>query len=129
MHLPQTCFSESQAEMFLFMLHASGIKVPTNIKTVKNWCDDAQSLYGIDSIPYNGVQGHQYYVNSLGQIIAQEFSNLNIWPHFSFLPEDSSPTLSEACQAKRWLSEIPPELTTPWQSHNGKDYFIFEPAF
>lgn len=55
-------------------------------------------------------------------------SNPQVRPHLHFYPEDSGSHLAEARQARRWLHDLPPELTTPTILHRGKIYYTFEPT-
>ncbi|KAF6747885.1 hypothetical protein DFP72DRAFT_821319 [Ephemerocybe angulata] len=128
MHLPRSVFSKKQLELFLWLLSVNGIHGAPSVASMGEWCSNAQRLYGIDTLCYDGPLGHRYYVNSLSQIIAQEMSNPRVRPHLHFLPEDSGPRLSEARQAKRWLEEIPPELTTQSVRVGQHDFYLFEPT-
>ncbi|KAF8204045.1 hypothetical protein BJ912DRAFT_841196 [Pholiota molesta] len=128
MHLPRSVFSRKQLDLFLWLLRVNRVSdVPTG-KTMKGLNTTLQQMCGIDTIEYDGKLGHKYHVNSLAQILAQEMSNPKVRPHLHFYPEDTSPSLSEAYQASRWLNELTPEETTPMVRINKNDYFIYEPT-
>lgn len=59
---------------------------------------------------------------------SQEMSNPKVRPYLHFIPEDAGDHLSEAWQAKRWLDELDPSLTTPMARKNDQDFFIYEPC-
>ncbi|TEB24421.1 hypothetical protein FA13DRAFT_1638766, partial [Coprinellus micaceus] len=128
MHLPRSVFSEKQIDLMLWLLKVNGITDCPSTKEVKDWSRDINRLYGIDTFEYNGALGHVYYVNSISQMLAQEFANPKVRHKLHVLPEDSGPRLSEARQGKRWLHELHSELTTPWHRSGTTDYFTFEPT-
>lgn len=71
MHLPRSVFSQRQLDLFLWLLKVNDVDDVPSVKSIQSLNALLQSLYGIDSIPYKGALGHNYYVNSLAQIIAQ----------------------------------------------------------
>ncbi|KAF8868160.1 hypothetical protein CPB84DRAFT_1819491 [Gymnopilus junonius] len=98
------------------------------VKSMQAVNSTIQKMCGIDSHMYNGKLGHHYFVNDLGQIIAQEYGNPRVQPHLSEYPEDSGPELSEAQQGSHWLHEIPNKQMTPMACIGNQDYFIYKPA-
>lgn len=60
--------------------------------------------------------------------VLQEIANPKVRPHLRFFPEDCGGQLSEAYQARRWLRELDPGLTTPMIRHKNQDFYIFEPT-
>ncbi|PBK90657.1 hypothetical protein ARMGADRAFT_866159, partial [Armillaria gallica] len=128
MHLPRSVFSQQQLDLFLWILKENGVDDVPSVKSMKSLNAKLQMLCGIDSIAYKGALGNLYYVNSLSQIIAQEMANPRVRPNLHFYPEQSGQHLSEACQATRWLEEIPDDLASPMARLGGDDYYVFEPA-
>ena len=56
-------------------------------------------------------------------------ANPRVRPFLHFYPEDTGGrVLAEACQAKRWLEEVAPELLTPMLRLGNHDFYIHEPA-
>ncbi|KAF6758067.1 hypothetical protein DFP72DRAFT_1065314 [Ephemerocybe angulata] len=96
--------------------------------TMQTIDENLQKLYGIDTKCYEGSLGHRYYVNDIGQIIAQEMANPEVVNHLHFFPEDSGVRLTEARQGSRWLHELPAELTTPCVRRGSQDFYIHEPV-
>ncbi|KAJ3792065.1 hypothetical protein GGU11DRAFT_750597 [Lentinula aff. detonsa] len=128
MHLPRSVFSQRQLDLFLWLLRINGVPDVPSVKTMKTLNEAIQKMCGIDTLCYDGALGNQYYVNSLAQMIAQEMSNPQVRPKLHFYPEDSSPHLSQARQAQRWLHEAPNELLTPMARIDKCDFYIYEPA-
>lgn len=71
MHLPRSVFSHRQLDLFLWLLKVNDVDDVPSVKSIQALNALLQGLYGIDSIPYKGALGHNYFVNSLAQIIAQ----------------------------------------------------------
>ncbi|KAF7346896.1 hypothetical protein MVEN_01441800 [Mycena venus] len=128
MHLPRSVFSHRQLELFLWLLKVNNVDDVPSVKSMQELNAMLQKLCGIETIAYDGALGNKYYVNSLGQIIAQEMSNPKVRPHLEFYPEDTGKLIEEARQGKRWLEEIPSAQTTPMARIGTQDYFIHEPA-
>ncbi|KAJ3509457.1 hypothetical protein NLJ89_g5213 [Agrocybe chaxingu] len=128
MHLPRSVFSQRQLDLFLWLLTVNDVDAVPSIKQMKDLNVQLQHLCGVDTIPFSGKLGHVYHVNSLSQILAQEFANPKVRPHLHFYPEDSGCAVSEARQAARWLHEMPSEDTTPMIRLRDDDYYIFEPT-
>ncbi|EED83857.1 predicted protein [Postia placenta Mad-698-R] len=129
MHLPRSIFSQRQLDLFLWLLRVNGVDDLPSVKTMQSLNAALQRMCGIDTIPYKGALGHNYHVNSLTQIIAQEMANPRVRPHLHFYPEDHGERpLAEARQAARWLHEMPNELLTPMARVRNQDYYIYEPA-
>ncbi|KAF8486509.1 hypothetical protein JB92DRAFT_3085578 [Gautieria morchelliformis] len=127
MHLPRSVFSRRQLDIFLWMLKVNGMDDVPSVKAQKLVNASIQHLCGIDTVKYNGATGHKFYVNNLAQLIAQ-MANPRVQPHLHFYPEDTSPHLSEARQAHRWLSEVDGDLLTLMVRHGSQEFFTFEPA-
>ncbi|KAF9808715.1 hypothetical protein IEO21_07777 [Rhodonia placenta] len=116
-------------DLFLWLLRVNGVDDLPSVKTMQSLNAALQRMCGIDTIPYKGALGHNYHVNSLAQIIAQEMANPRVRPHLHFYPEDRGERpLAEARQAARWLHEMPNELLTPMARVRNQDYYIYEPA-
>ncbi|KAK0435422.1 hypothetical protein EV421DRAFT_1987087 [Armillaria borealis] len=128
MHLPCSVFSEPQLNLFLWILHENDVNDVPTVNVMKNLNHLLQELCGIETIDYEGAHGNRYSANSLSQIIAQEMANPRVRPHLSFYPEDAGKRLCEACQACRWLQEIPDEDLGPMARIKGDDYYIHEPT-
>ncbi|KAK1226230.1 hypothetical protein PQX77_010812 [Marasmius sp. AFHP31] len=132
MHLPRSVFSGRQLELFLWLLKINGIDGVPSVKSAKAHNERLQKLYGLQTFKYRGAYGHVYYVNSIGDIIAQEMSNPLVRPNLHFYPESTDNKISEARQGARWLTELPDEDLTPmvrvYRGEEVKDYYIFEPA-
>lgn len=67
-------------------------------------------------------------LTKMQSLCVQEMANPRVRPHLQFLPEDAGGHLSNANQARRWLHEMDPKLLTQMVRHQGRDYFVFEPA-
>ncbi|KAI6145978.1 hypothetical protein BKA82DRAFT_4330491 [Pisolithus tinctorius] len=98
----------------MWLLHINGIQDVPSVRTMKTLEDGLQKICGIETLPFTGAFGHQYYMNSFSDIIKQV--------------EDSGGQLNEAYQARRWLKEMDPTQLTPMICLHGQDFFIFEPA-
>jgi hypothetical protein len=55
-------------------------------------------------------------------------ANPTVCKNLHFFPEDMGPSLSQAWQARRWLSELDSELTTPMIRAHNQDFYINEPT-
>lgn len=71
MHLPRSVFSQRQLDLFLWLLKVNDVDEVPSVKSMQTLNSLLQSMCGIESIPYKGALGHNYFVNSLAQIIAQ----------------------------------------------------------
>lgn len=71
MHLPRSVFSQRQLDLFLWLLRVNQVDDVPAVKTMQTLNLALQKMCGISSIEYMGALGHRYYVNDLGQIIAQ----------------------------------------------------------
>ncbi|KAH9948702.1 hypothetical protein B0H21DRAFT_890351 [Amylocystis lapponica] len=129
MHLPRSVFSHRQLDLFLWLLKVNDVDDVPSVKSMQSLNAKLQKMCGVDSIGYKGALGHNYYVNDLAQILAQEMANPKVRPHLHFYPEDTrGASLSEARQAARWLEEIPDHLITPMARIGLQDFYIHEPA-
>ncbi|KAI5996522.1 hypothetical protein F5J12DRAFT_907093 [Pisolithus orientalis] len=114
MHIPCSVFSQHQLDLLMWLLHINGIQDVPSVRTMKTLEDGLQKICGIETLPFTGAFGHQYYMNSFSDIIRQV--------------ENSGGQLNEAYQARRWLKEMDPTQLTPMICLHGQDFFIFEPA-
>ncbi|KAI6155653.1 hypothetical protein BKA82DRAFT_4326751 [Pisolithus tinctorius] len=113
MHIPHSVFSQCQLDLLMWLLHINGIQDVPSVRTMKTLEDGLQKICGIETLPFTGAFGHQYYMNSFSDIIRQEMANPHIQPQLHFYPEDSGGQLNEAYQARRWLKEMDPTQLTP----------------
>ncbi|KIY48684.1 hypothetical protein FISHEDRAFT_8743, partial [Fistulina hepatica ATCC 64428] len=127
-HLPCSVFSCRQLDLFLWLLKVNGVDDVPTPSSLKRTHIALQKICGIRTLQYDGALGNPYYVNSLGDIIAQEMVNPHIRPHLHFYPEDSGPHLSEARQAECWLHEMDNNTLTPMVELRGQRFFIYELA-
>ncbi|KAH9482318.1 hypothetical protein JR316_0004416 [Psilocybe cubensis] len=127
-HLPRSAFSRKQLDLFLWLLKVNGVDDIPTTKSVKSANETLQKLCGIRTLECNGKQGHQYYMNSIHDILSQEMANPQVRPHLHFYPEDNGKVISEARHAAAWLEDMPSEETTPMIRLKQADYYIFEPA-
>lgn len=85
------------------------------------------------------IQSHRYVLCACSRvcdalmedfpiITLQEFANPRVRPHLHFYPEDAGQELGESWQAKRWLHELDPALTTPMIRIGTRDFYNYEPA-
>ncbi|KAL1692476.1 hypothetical protein GGG16DRAFT_51549 [Schizophyllum commune] len=128
-NVPRCAFSRKQIGAVRWAMSAAGLaETPPSDSKMDSVDRDLQEKCGIRSLRYEGKLGHVYYANDLAGIVAQEMANPNVRPHLHFLPEDSSPKVSEAWQAERWLHEQDPRLATQMERVGNQDYYVFEPA-
>ena len=71
MHLPRSIYSETQLQGILWLLGVNHVCDLPSVRQMKKLNTMLQNICGIDTIPYNGILGHIYHVNSLSQILAQ----------------------------------------------------------
>ena len=111
-HLPRSTFSDRQHGMVAWALRTHSVAhVPSEL-IIKSVMKSLQFACRIKTKCYEGVLGHQYYVNDVLGIIAQELANPLVWEHLHFYLEVSD-QVSNAFQAHRWLYELDPNLLTP----------------
>ncbi|KAF7344648.1 hypothetical protein MVEN_01625000 [Mycena venus] len=127
-HVPRCSFSKKQNAAIHWAMLALGLNDLPSDRVMDDIDKVLQPLCGIQTIRYAGKLGHVYYVNDLAAIIAQEMANPSVRKNLHFLPEDTTPSLSEAWQASRWLDELDSDLTTPMIRKHGQDFFIHEPT-
>ncbi|KAG8911181.1 hypothetical protein FRC02_006744 [Tulasnella sp. 418] len=131
-HLPRSVFSENQLDLLFWLLQVNGVNHVPSVSVMKTQQQYLQGIVGIDTIKYHGALGHTYYVNDIGQIIAQEMSNPRVRPHLNFYPEDAGSRLSEAWQSAKWLHKLDASLLTPMirvsTSGTPLDYYVNEPT-
>lgn len=58
----------------------------------------------------------------------QEMANPLVRKHMHFFSEDAGNELKAAWQAGRWKDEVNADISGPMVRHEGKDYFVNEPA-
>ncbi|KAJ7716484.1 hypothetical protein DFH07DRAFT_907412 [Mycena maculata] len=127
-HVPRCSFSKKQNAAIHWAMLALGLKDLPSDRVMDDIDKALQRMCGVQSIRYSGKLGHVYYVNDLAAIIAQEMANPTVCKNLHFLPEDTRPSLSQAWQAHRWLTELDSELTTPMIRDHNQDFYINEPA-
>jgi hypothetical protein len=71
MYLPRSVLSQSQLELFLWLLKVNNVDNVPSVKSMQELNAMLQKLCGIDCIAYDGALGHKYYVNGLSQIIGR----------------------------------------------------------
>lgn len=71
MHLPRSVFSVKQLDLFLWLLRVNNVDYVPGVDGMKDLNKLLQRVCGIDTVGYDGILGHRYYVNNLGQILAQ----------------------------------------------------------
>jgi hypothetical protein len=103
MHLPCSVFSHRQLDLFLWLLKVNNVDDVPSIKAMQNINATLQKMCGINSIPYSGVLGHCYFVNSLSQILAQVAIYL--------IPRSMSEVSSYLGNGKSQSPPIPPFLS------------------
>ncbi|KIY48737.1 hypothetical protein FISHEDRAFT_42751, partial [Fistulina hepatica ATCC 64428] len=127
-HLPRSVFSRRQLDLFLWLLKVNGVDDVPTPSSLKRTHVALQKICGVRTLRYDGVLGNPYYVNSLGDLIAQEMSNPRVRPYLHFYPEDAGVHLSEARQADRWLRELDNDALTPMAELHGHRFFTYELA-
>ena len=70
-HLHRSVFARRQIDLLSWLLTANGVPNVPSVKSMQHLCKKLQRSWGIETIPYNGVFGHKYFVNSISDIIAQ----------------------------------------------------------
>ena len=145
-HLHRSVFSQSQLELFLWLLHTNGVQDTPSITSMLALNKGLQSIYGIETIKYKGEFGRTYYANALAQILVQvccadnlcngmsnphvlqDLANPKIRPHFHFYPHARGQNASGPWEADRWLREVDAQMLTPMARIRNQDYCIHEPA-
>ncbi|KAJ7913831.1 hypothetical protein B0H13DRAFT_2232248 [Mycena leptocephala] len=127
-HVPRCSFSKKQNTAIHWAMQALGLQDLPSDRVMDDIDKALQPLCGVQSVRYAGKLGHIYYVNDLAAIISQEMANPSVRKKLHFLPQDSTPSLSEAWQASRWLHELDSNLTTPMIREQNQDFYIFEPT-
>ncbi|PIL28321.1 hypothetical protein GSI_09610 [Ganoderma sinense ZZ0214-1] len=129
MHLPRSVFSQRQLDLFLWLLRVNGVEDVPSVRSMLGLNAALQRACGVDTIPYKGALGHNYHVNALDQILAQEMANPRVRPYLHFYPEDTGGRyLAEARQGRRWLEEVADDVLTPMLRLGAQDFYIHEPA-
>lgn len=70
-HLPRSTFSDKQLELLCWMLEINGVDNVPSVKQMKAQQTGLQERIGLKTIEKSGAFGHPYFVNDLGEIIAQ----------------------------------------------------------
>ncbi|THH18949.1 hypothetical protein EUX98_g8870 [Antrodiella citrinella] len=128
MNLPRSVFSQRQLDIFLWVLAVNDIRDTPSASSVLRLQTVLQTMCGIRTLSYKGVLGHNYSVNSLADMIAQEMANPRVRPHLQFYPEDNGKSVNEYWQASHWLEEADPTKLTPLAIVNDQHFFVFEPC-
>jgi len=71
MHLPRSVFSQKQLDLFLWLLQVNEVDYVPGLDTMKALNKSIQNLCGIETVGYEGILGHRYFVNNISQILAQ----------------------------------------------------------
>ncbi|THH28853.1 hypothetical protein EUX98_g5331 [Antrodiella citrinella] len=128
MNLPRSVFSQRQLDIFLWVLAANGIADTPSASSMQRLQTLLQTMCGIRTLQYKGALGHNYFVNSLADIIAQEMANPRVRPHLQFYPEDNGKSVNEYWQASHWREEADPSKLTPLAIIGSQHFFVFEPC-
>ncbi|KAJ7917816.1 hypothetical protein B0H13DRAFT_1452874, partial [Mycena leptocephala] len=126
-HVARCSFSRKQNAAIHWAMLALGLSDLPSDRVIDDIDKALQKMCGVQTIRYSGKLGHIYYVNDLAGLIAQEMANPTVCKNLHFFPEDTKPSLSQAWQASRWLSELDSELTTPMIRVHNRDFYINEP--
>lgn len=71
MHLPRSVFSQKRLNLFLWLLQVNEVDYVPGLDTMKALNKSIQNLCGIETVGYEGILGHRYFVNNIAQILAQ----------------------------------------------------------
>ena len=63
--------SESSMSVALWLMKINGVPNVPSVGQVKEARRQLERLYGIRTLEYTGKLGHTYYINSLGDLLAQ----------------------------------------------------------
>ncbi|KAF8521355.1 hypothetical protein JB92DRAFT_2588403, partial [Gautieria morchelliformis] len=116
--------SDHQMELLIWLLCMNGAANVPSLSQLKTSQGRLQAPCGIRSTKYTGSLGHTYYINNIGEILAQEMANPQVREGLCFFPEDARPSMQVAYHGRRWLHEMHPFLRTPMIWCAGDDYFI-----
>ncbi|KZV81638.1 hypothetical protein EXIGLDRAFT_628172, partial [Exidia glandulosa HHB12029] len=121
-------WANKQMNLIIWLAMFNGAKDMPSERQMQDSDKLLQDLCGIETIDYIGAMGNRFSVNSLADMLAQEWANPLVSPHLHTLPEDAGQRAQEAWHAEQWMTRLPLDLATPMIRHNNLDYYVFEPA-
>ncbi|KAF7971993.1 hypothetical protein HWV62_19267 [Athelia sp. TMB] len=125
---PRSVFSETELEATLWFTSKCGVQDLPTIRQVKFHRERVLEQCGVSPKLIEGKHGNLFALNDFAKIIAHEMANPLVRKHMHFFGEDAGPKLKEAWQANRWKDEVSASISGPMVRHDGKDYFVNEPA-
>ncbi|KZS88916.1 hypothetical protein SISNIDRAFT_417595, partial [Sistotremastrum niveocremeum HHB9708] len=120
--------SDGDTDLMAYLLRVNRVADVPSARAVKSIKERLRKLCCVNTKEFKGSLGHLYYVNSLADIIRQEFANPLVRPKLHFYPEETLGGLRECWQGKKWLKEMAPELLTPMIRIRADDYYVCEPT-
>ncbi|KAL1669170.1 hypothetical protein GGF50DRAFT_21913, partial [Schizophyllum commune] len=125
---PRSVFSTSElSAMRWASMNCGATQVPT-VDQIKYSREKISRLCGASASTRVGAMGNTFTVLDLSTIIAHEWANPLVRRHVATLAEDAGSGLDRRSQAGKWRNEVDPMLGGPMARHNGKDYYVEEPA-
>ncbi|KAJ7937907.1 hypothetical protein B0H13DRAFT_1580720, partial [Mycena leptocephala] len=126
---PRSVFSEPELDATRWFAAKCGVEDLPSVDQVKNHRKKILEQCGTNPTIMEGKLGNvsQFWVWARF-LPMREFANPLVRPHIRVFGEDSGNKLGEACQAEKWKLEVAADLAGPMVRHEGKDYFVNEPA-
>ncbi|KAF8599210.1 hypothetical protein BDV93DRAFT_498019 [Ceratobasidium sp. AG-I] len=119
-------FSRAQQEAILDWAREMGdTEIPT-LNSLESCRDEMKEVSGAGPRMYKTTSGHIYYVNSIDDMIKQDFSNPHLRKHLRFYPSDGRGSCTEFWDAQKLSQGENLAQLTPMASNNGISYFVDE---
>ncbi|KAF7982888.1 hypothetical protein HWV62_25136 [Athelia sp. TMB] len=125
---PRSVFSETELEATLWFTAKCGVEDLPTVRQVKYHRDRVLRLCGVDPQLVEGKLGNLFALNDFAKIVAHEMANPLVRKHMHFFGEDAGSCLKEAWQGSRWKDQVNASASGPMVRHEGKDFFVNEPA-
>ncbi|KAH9899976.1 hypothetical protein C8Q73DRAFT_754715 [Cubamyces lactineus] len=123
---PMIRFSRSQKEAILAWGRDMGAKDVPSLYGLENFQTSALHAVGDPTEKVEASSGNIFYMNSIYQALAHDYSHPEARTKMRLYPEFSETGIEEVWQASKWLVDAPDSVLTPMTRINGKDYFVNE---
>ncbi|KAG9101962.1 hypothetical protein FS749_001011 [Ceratobasidium sp. UAMH 11750] len=117
-------FSRPQQEAILDWAREMGMSPVPTLYSLQSCQAELTKLSGIGPRMFKTDSGHMYYVNSLDDMLKQDFPNLHVRKHMKFYPSDGRGPCTEFWDANELAHGENLSQLTPMASNGNKTYFV-----
>ncbi|GAB1523427.1 hypothetical protein RhiTH_006575 [Rhizoctonia solani] len=125
-HSPEISLSEAQQLAVLDWAKELGAENVPSMYALQKCDQKLANLMGDMTQRFTTQKGDIYYVNDIGTMLKQDFSNMNLRKNMEFYPRELDGSVSEIWHGEKMLKGDNQEQLTPMMSYSGQSYFVNE---